>query len=138
MKTEIPKFFGLTATGLLAGAFLYGLLNVVPTFYEVPINVHLAYRIQLMHHNGITMQLLMAASLIFPVWYAVTHRHLRMTMRISILSAGLALTSLLVTRFGNVPINQMIKTWSATQLPSDWTLLLHRWDQFNVVRVLAG
>src|SRR6478752_8810827 len=138
MKSEIPKFLGLTSTGLLAGAFLYGLLNVVPTFYEVPLNVHLIYRTQLMHHNGVSMQLLMAASIISPIWYAMTQKRIRIVMAISLLSAGLALTSLLVTRFGNVPINQIIKTWSASQPPSNWQFLLHKWDQYNLIRVLAG
>jgi hypothetical protein len=138
MKTELPQFLGLTATGLMAGAFLYGLLNVVPTFYEVPITVHLIYRIQLMNHNGITMQILMAASIICPIWYAVTHKHVKSVMAISLLSAVLALISLLITRFGNVPINHIIKTWSASQLPSNWQFLLHKWDQYNLIRVLAG
>jgi len=31
MKVFIPEFLALVATGLLAGAFTYGLLNVVPT-----------------------------------------------------------------------------------------------------------
>ena len=33
MKVAIPEFIALVATGLLAGAFMYGFLNVVPTFY---------------------------------------------------------------------------------------------------------
>jgi len=67
MKTAVPKFLATISTGLLAGSFLYGILNLVPTFYEVALNVHLSFRIQLMSHNSVTMQLLMVTSIIMPV-----------------------------------------------------------------------
>ena len=38
MNITIPKLIALTVTGLLAGAFFYAFVNVVPTFYEVPEN----------------------------------------------------------------------------------------------------
>ena len=55
MNITIPKLIALTVTGLLAGAFFYAFVNVVPTFYEVPENVHFIIRTQLMSHNGILM-----------------------------------------------------------------------------------
>ena len=138
MKTWIPKFLSTIVTGLLAGAFVYGLFNVVPTFYEVPVDVHLAYRTQLMNHNSTTMQFLMLASIITPSWYAIVYRHRRSVMYFSFLSAILALTSLLVTRFGNVPINQLIRTWPVNHPPASWTVLLHKWDQYNLIRSMAA
>jgi len=91
-----------------------------------------------MHHNGITMQVLMAASIIAPIWYALAQKKVKLVMNTSLLAAALALTSLLVTRFGNVPINQLIKTWSPGHLPSNWQLLLQQWDRYNLIRVLTG
>lgn len=126
------------SAGLLAGAFIYGLLNVVPTFYEVPMAVHLAYRRQLMAHNSVTMQSLMIAAIVAPLWYAGVTRLSWSVLTLVLASALLALTSLLVTRFGNVPINQLIKTWTPGHLPVNWLPMLHRWDTFNLVRTLAG
>jgi len=138
MKILIPQFIALTATGLLAGAFIYGLLNVVPAFYEVPVNVHLQYRTQLMSHNSITMQFLMLASIIAPLWCALVGRLSTPALALTVASSLLALTSLLITRFGNVPINQLIKTWSPDSLPADWLATLRIWDKFNLVRALAA
>ena len=134
----ISKFFATLATGLLAGSFLYGLLNLVPTFYEVPMDVHLIFRTQLMNHNSTTMQLLMLISILMPLWYAILHRKVKPVMFSSLVASLLALTALLVTRFGNVPINQMMKTWSINDLPVDWKILLHNWDQYNLIRCMAG
>ncbi len=138
MKTTVPKFIATIATGLLAGAFLYGFLNLVPTFYEVPQEVHLRFRVQLMNHNSTSMQALMAVSIITPLWYAFVNRRVRAVVFLSILSSSMALVSLLVTRFGNVPINMLIRSWSETQPPADWLDYLHRWDSYNLVRSIAA
>jgi len=137
LKIILPQLIASVSTGLLAGAFMYGFLNVVPTFYEVPLSVHLSYRTQLMNHNGITMQSLMVASIAAPLWYAFVIRS-KPAAALAIVSALLALTSLLVTRFGNVPINQLIKTWSVGNLPVDWKALLRAWDKYNLVRSLSA
>src|SRR6478735_12289990 len=125
MKVAIPGLIALLATGLLAGAFMYGFLNVVPTFYEVPVNIHIIYRTRLMSRNGLTMQFLMGASIIAPLWYAIVNRYSLLVTGLAILSAILALTSLLVTRLGNVPINQLIKTWPPDQPPVNLIAILH-------------
>ncbi|MGF6929763.1 putative membrane protein [Chitinophaga sp. W2I13] len=132
------KVIALLATGLLSGAFMYGFLNVVPAFYEVPVNVHLVYRTQLMTHNGITMQSLMALSIITPLWYAGLCRRLTPVRNLAILSAALALTTLLITRFGNVPINGIIKLWPPQHPPVGWKALLHTWDIYNAWRTFTA
>jgi len=138
MRTTIPGILATLATGLLAGAFLYGTLNLVPTFYEVPMNVHLRFRIQLMDHNSISMQLLMAISILTPLWYARVNRDVKKVVVLSLLAAAMALTALLVTRFGNVPINFLIRKWSDTGLPSDYQYHLKLWDNYNIVRSTAA
>ncbi|MBS1689802.1 MAG: DUF1772 domain-containing protein, partial [Bacteroidetes bacterium] len=138
MQTTICKFVALLATGLLSGAFMYGFLNVVPTFYEVPLNVHLIYRVQLMRHNGITMQTLMGLSFITPIWYAVLCKGSRAAKSFAILAACMALATFLITRFGNVPINQVIKTWLPSNHPANWEAVLQRWDTFNFIRTLTA
>ena len=138
MMVTIFKFIALTSAGLLSGAFMYGFLNVVPTFHEVPVTVHLVYRTQLMKHNSITMQLLMALSIITPLFYSALCWNIKLTRNFSMLSASFAIVTLLVTRLGNVPVNQLIKTWQADNLPGNWQQLLHRWDIFNAVRTATS
>lgn len=62
--------FATVSTGLLAGAFSYAYFTVVPTFSEVPLAVHLAYRDALMRHNGMYVQIAMGLSIVIPAWWA--------------------------------------------------------------------
>ncbi|MFG3706401.1 anthrone oxygenase family protein [Micromonospora sp. NPDC047670] len=135
MPSRIAQALAVLSTGLLAGAFAYALVSVVPTFDAVPLDVHLQYRTALMYMNGIFMQALMAVSLLSSFWLAIT---LRVAARWYAVAAGvLALTSLLVTRFGNVPINGKIKTWSSS-LPPDHAEILQRWEVYHDIRTATA
>jgi uncharacterized membrane protein len=138
MRAAIPSLVGLSATGLLAGSFFYAYLNVVPAFYEVPEEVHFTFRTQLMSHNGIVMPALMGLTIVSGVWYALASKHNSKARNLALLSALLALTALLVTRFGNVPINQLMRTWEPTNPPIDWKAILHTWDVYHLIRTLAA
>jgi len=129
----LANVFSIFSTGLLAGALAYGFFTVVPTFYEVPLEVHLTYRTALMRHNGIYVQIVMALSMLTPLWWALT-MDARTSRLLALFASSLNLISFLVTRFGNVPINQMIKTWSATVHPLEYEKLLQQWLIFNEIR----
>jgi Domain of unknown function (DUF1772) len=115
---KVANVLALLSSGLLAGAFAYGFFAVVPTFYEVPLVVHLNYRDALMRHNGIYMQIAMAASILAPIWWAFTMDGPKGSRWFAISASLLSLISFIVTRFGNVPINRMIRTWSAVAPPT--------------------
>ncbi len=134
MKNKYILILSLLSTGLLAGAFFYGTLNVIPALYDVPIDVHLKYRVPLMNHNAVYMQLLTAIAIIAPVWLAIISKQI-IRQRIYAFSAGAAaLISILVTRIGNVPINHLMRTWNATEAPANWPGILHQWDIYNYIR----
>jgi hypothetical protein len=44
------------------------------------------------------------------------------------------LTAVLVTRFGNVPLNQLVRKWLTEPPPVGYLGLLHRWTVFNNIR----
>ncbi|GAA2829503.1 hypothetical protein GCM10010505_61860 [Kitasatospora aburaviensis] len=84
----------------------------------------------------ITMQAAMAVSVVSSLTLATLTRG---TARALAGTAGLlTVTSFLVTRFGNVPINGRIKQWAVTAPPADHAEILHRWQLFNNVRTLSG
>jgi uncharacterized membrane protein len=135
---KFANFLALLSSGLLAGAFAYGFFAVVPTFYDVPLEVHLNYRDALMRHNGIYMQIAMAASILAPIWWALTMDGRKNSRWLATSASLLAALSFVVTRFGNVPINRMIRTWSAIAPPADYERLLNRWMMFNDLRTATA
>ena len=43
-----------------------------------------------------------------------------------------------ITRFGNQPINLVVKSWSAATPPPEWTRLRDTWWRWHVVRLVCG
>ncbi|GAB2721335.1 hypothetical protein GCM10027089_51570 [Nocardia thraciensis] len=122
----------LLATGLLTGAFGYGLANLAPTFHRVPLQMRLEFHSELMKNNSISMQLTMALAAASCFALAAPHRD-----RIRALAAAaglLVVASFVITRFGNVPINRQIRAWITDGTPDDYADILTRWDLFHGLR----
>lgn len=136
MPIRLITALALLSTGLLAGAFGYGAVNVATTFEVVPLDVRLTFHSALMRMNGPVMQTTMALAALSSLTLAALTRA---TPRLIAGVAGaLAVISFLVTRFGNVPINGQIKVWAVTTPPADYAEILQRWENFNIVRTLTA
>lgn len=132
----IVRNTALVSTGILAGAFAYARAAVSPTFRAVPMDVHLTFRVALMAMNAPFMQALMGLGVVTSLAFAFTARG--RARIVAAIAAASALTSLLVTRFGNVPINQRMKTWHPDSLPANYENQLDRWDTFHDIRTAAA
>ncbi|MFI1968292.1 hypothetical protein BLA24_10680 [Streptomyces cinnamoneus] len=136
MRTRLFQALSLFSTGLLAGSFAYGAANLVPTFNAVPIDMRLDFHTALMRMNGITMQATMAVSALSTLALTASKRG---RTRVLAGAAGcLVVSSFLITRFGNVPINGRIKQWAATTPPADHAEVLRRWELFNDARTVTA
>ncbi|MFE2143419.1 DUF1772 domain-containing protein [Streptomyces sp. NPDC059456] len=135
-RVRVLRALALFSTGLLAGAFGYGAANLVPTFNAVPIGMRLDFHAELMKTNGITMQATMAVSALSTLALATA---VRGRVRVLTGAAGLlTVSSFLITRFGNVPINGRIKEWAAGAPPPDHAEVLRRWELFNDARTATA
>lgn len=131
---ETAQFIALISTGLLAGAFYYGTFTLIPSYYEIPISVHLQSRVALMNHNAVYMQLLTLAAIISPIWFAITSKQIHVVRKYAIAAAIAALISILITRIWNVPINHMMRMWDTEGAPVNWKEILTKWDVYNYAR----
>jgi uncharacterized membrane protein len=56
-----------------------------------------------------------------------------------LLAASICIVAVaLITRFGNIPINNQIITWSIDSPPSNWSELAHKWWQFQTARTVLA
>jgi len=54
---------------------------------------------------------------------------------LSLLIATLSLIScMIITKFGNVPIDDMVMTWTVGTMPANWTTLRDNWVSFHIMR----
>lgn len=118
--------------GLLAGAFGYGAVNVLYAFRAVPLDVRFTFHTALMRVNGPVVQSLMGLAILSTLVLAVRSRAWPRWLAGG--ASALVITSFLVTRFGNVPINQHIKQWAVGIPPADYAEILHRWEMFHFLR----
>ena len=132
------KLLSLMSTGFLAGVFTYAIFAIIPAWNEVPRQVHFTYRVALMRHNAIVMQSIMAVGILAPLWWAWTIRAMPTARACAVAAAVMNLTAVVVTRFGNVPINQVIRQWLMTPPPAGYLEPLHRWTVFNNIRTGAA
>jgi Domain of unknown function (DUF1772) len=135
---RVAKLLSLMSTGFLAGVFTYAFFAIIPAWNEVPRQVHFTYRVALMRHNAIVMQSIMAFGIVAPLWWAWTIRAMPAARACAMAASIMNLTAVLVTRFGNVPINQLVRKWLTEPPPADYLVPLHRWTVFNNIRSLAA
>jgi hypothetical protein len=135
---RVAKLLSLMSTGFLAGVFTYAFFAIIPAWNEVPRQVHFTYRVALMRHNAIVMQSIMALGIVAPLWWAWTIRAMPAARACAMAASIMNLTAVLVTRFGNVPINQLVRKWLTEPPPADYLVPLHRWTVFNDIRSLAA
>jgi len=55
---------------------------------------------------------------------------------LSFLACLLVIIALLITLIIEVPIDNQIKTWTATTVPLDWMTIRARWESFHVARTV--
>jgi hypothetical protein len=132
------KLLSLISTGFLAGVFTYAFFAIIPAWNEVPREVHFAYRVALMRHNAVVMQSIMAVGIIAPLCWAWTIRDMPAARACAVAASLMNLTAVLVTRFGNVPINQYVRRWLTEAPPVNYLGILHRWTVFNNIRSAAA
>ena len=135
---RVAKLLSLMSTGFLAGVFTYALLAIIPAWNDVPREVHFTYRVALMRHNAIVMQSIMALGIVAPLWWAWTIRAMPTARACAVAASLMNLTAVLVTRLGNVPINQLIRKWLTETPPANYLEPLHRWTVFNNIRSAAA
>jgi len=136
MSVRPVTALALLSTGLLAGAFGYGAVNIQTTFNAVPLDVRLTFHTALMRINGPVMQTTMALAALSCITLAFLTRRLPRYMATA--AGVLVVASFLITRLGNIPINAQIKIWAITAPPPDYVSILHRWETFNVARTLTA
>jgi uncharacterized membrane protein len=54
-----------------------------------------------------------------------------------ILAAVFFIVCILITRFGNKPIDDIVITWTKDAIPNNWTELRDNWWSFHILRTVA-
>jgi uncharacterized membrane protein len=75
---------------------------------------------------------------VFTILSTILARRERPEFYLLIAASICILAVALITAFGNIPINNQIKTWTPAAPPSNWGDLAQKWSQFQTVRTMAA
>jgi uncharacterized membrane protein len=138
MNYQFTRFSSLLLTGIIAGTFFYGTFSVLPTFYEVPSTIHLSFRTALMGHNKTIVMALVVLAIVPLGFYTWQIRKVKTVRTLISMAFLFTIISLVITRFGSVPINLQIKTWNPADPPANWLQSLSTWDFYNSIRTVTS
>lgn len=132
MFRRIVHIIAICSAGIITGgqyvvSFDYRSAGVTASFYTEKMQ----YAI---HHIGTPLFSMLIATTFLNFTAAFLYRKDRRTCYI-LVAAGLCfLIGGLITRFGNIPLLDMMDTWSVSSPPSNWAEVADRWYLFHSVR----
>lgn len=135
MATSIVRFLNIILAALLAGTSFgiwmgFNPMNFSPsTYVEQQQNTLRAL-------NVLMISLVILATII-TIIAAFLQRNNKIVFITLLVAAVFFVACILISRFGNQPINDSIMTWNSNTLPANWTTLRDKWWSFHIMRTIA-
>lgn len=134
MAQKIVLFGSLLFVGLTAGAayvvwFDYNPAGMSPSFYVQ----HMQHAIRAL---TIPLPTIVVLSLLFTAMASFQARKEPPRLYLLAIATACVLVVGLITRLGNIPINNQILTWKIESPPADWLAVAQKWWRFQTARLL--
>ena len=135
MTASIIRYLNIILAALLAGTSFgiwigFNPMNLSPSTY-------IEQQQNMLQSIRTLMVSLVILSTIITILSAYLQRHDKSTFIFLILAAVLFITCILITRFGNKPIDDMVIAWTKDAIPDNWTELRDNWWSFHKLRTVA-
>jgi archaellum biogenesis protein FlaJ (TadC family) len=133
--TPLVRFLNIIVAGLLAGVSFGIWIGFNPsglspsTFIEQQQNMLQSLRT--------LMVSLVVLATIITILSAYLQKHDKTAFISLILAAVFFIACILITRFGNKPIDDIVITWTKDTIPNNWTELRDNWWSFHILRTVA-
>jgi hypothetical protein len=139
MTPKITNFAALFLLTLITGVFWgtwFTLTRSLETFSAAEF-IHIGKAI--IANVAWPMRIIMPSCILFMVLSAWLYPEKRSPgFFFSIAASGLIIIALLITLLVEVPIDNQIKTWTASTVPSDWESIRDRWQAFHTARTFIS
>ena len=116
--TSFGICIGFNPIGLSSGAFLEQQQNMLKSL------------------NSTMISFVLAATII-TLASAYIERKNKISFYTLLIATICFLSCILISRFGNSPIQNEMLTWKVGTIPSNWTVLRDQWWRFHILRTIA-
>lgn len=135
MLTTVIRFLNIILVALLAGTSFGIWVGLNPKHYST------STYIEQQQHLVLSLQTLLVSMVILATLVTIASAFLqrkdRKTFIALLFAAFFLLLCIIITRFGNLPIQTEMLTWNAYSFPSNWTALRDQWWSFHIQRTVA-
>jgi hypothetical protein len=132
---RLIRFINIIITALLAGVSFGIWIGFNPL--DLSSSTYIEQQQNMLHSLRILLVSLVFIATIITVISAFLQKK-NNSIFISLLVAAIFLIAcILITRFGNKPIDDMVLNWTSGSLPSNWAELRDKWWSFHIMRTIA-
>jgi uncharacterized membrane protein len=135
MKYRLFLFLAVFFTALAAGASFVVWIDFKP----MEMSPH--FYVEKMQHAikvfTIPLPLVLILAAFFNVLSFIFLRRYKKLSFLVLAAAFCIIAGILITVFGNVPINNQIKTWNIDSPPDNWKYIQHQWWIIHTVRTIT-
>ncbi len=135
MILPVIRFLNIIFAALLAGTSFGIWFGFDPAHYSA--STYVEQQQNLVHSLNTLMIALVVIVTAITLISAFLQRKNKAIFIALLLAAVFFISCIVITRFGNVPIqNEMLK-WTVDSLPDNWTTLRDKWWSFHIMRAIV-
>ena len=135
MTTSIIRFLNIITAGLLAGTSFgiwmgFNPLNLSPSTY-------IEQQQNMIRALNVLMITLVFSATIITIISAILQRGDKQAFIPLLIASLFFISCIIISRFGNQPINNEIMTWTSGTIPGNLSELRDKWWTFHIIRTIA-
>ena len=135
MRTAILRFCTIILAGLLAGTSFGIWIGLNPMRYSASTYVELQQHL-VQALNSLMVLLVIAATILTAVSAYIQQQDKPVFVALLVASA-LFTACILISGFGNLPIQKEILKWGPNAFPANWTVYRDHWWTWHIMRTIA-
>lgn len=135
MTTSIIRFLNIILAALLAGVSFGIWIGFNPV--DLSASTYVEQQQNMLRALKVLMVSLVFLAAILTIVSAFLQKNNRTVFITLLVAAIFFIACILITRFGNKPIDDIVLTWTSNSLPGNWTELRDKWWSFHIMRTIA-
>ncbi|HNP96258.1 MAG TPA: DUF1772 domain-containing protein [Cyclobacteriaceae bacterium] len=134
-RITIVRFLNILIVSVLAGVSLGIWIGFNPM--HLTVQTYIEQQQNMLRSLRVLMVTLVFLATILTLISAFMQRKNKSTFASLLVASGFLVACILITRFGNKPIDDVVLTWASTSVPDNWTELRDSWWSLHITRTLT-
>jgi len=135
MALKLIRFLNIVLAALLAGTSFGIWIGYNPRHLSVL--TYIEQQQNMIRSLNILMTSLVILATLITLVSAIVQRSNRVVFIALVIAALFFISCIVISRFGNQPINNLVMTWTPNSFPDNWDEVRDNWWSFHIMRTLA-